>query len=109
MVDDPFNYVWSSYRDYLRPGRALVADMDAVRRYLTINLKHLVRVSDRKSLSRVVQKVKCVTSAALRSENPACRELGEHFWGKRYGFKIVPRQGINMVRQYIRNQKEKHA
>jgi putative transposase len=39
IVDDPVDYTWSSYRDYLRPRCESFADMPAVERYLTIDLK----------------------------------------------------------------------
>ena len=68
----------------------------------------LLQIKPDKSLSKVVQQLKGGSSKVLRRDFPELEEFlwGDHFWGQGYFAESVGQVNEEVIRKYIRNQKQ---
>lgn len=71
----------------------------------------LVEVGPEENLSKAVNLLKGVTARQIFLLMPHLKlDAGiNHFWQKRYGYKEVPQEGVNRVKEYINTQWDRLA
>jgi putative transposase len=74
------------------------------------NIDHvhiLAEVENRRVLANMVRILKCVSAKKILEETPHLRAGNvRHFWTRGYGHKLVYEPQLEMIKEYIRKQKE---